>query len=82
MTRPQSPKMFLVFAVGEFDLADDDASLNLGRPAGEDESGSSADEEKPKMKVSAGLKAAIKRLHENTGQPQTCPCTCNLWRSS
>eukprot|EP00435_Cladocopium_sp_Y103_P018581 s757_g4.t1 len=51
-----------VLAVEEFDLADDDdESLTLGRPAGEDDSASSDEEEKPKMKISAGLKAAIKR---------------------
>ena len=66
------PKMVVksseALAVEEFEIgSDDEESLNLGRPAGEDDSLSSEEDEKPKMKISAGLKAAIKRLHENTG---------------
>ena len=56
-----------VLAVEEYELAtDDEESLNLGQPAGEDDSAPSEEEEKPNMKISAGLKAAIKRLHDNT----------------
>jgi len=39
----------------------------IERPAGEDESELSEEEEKARIKASAGLKAAIKRLHDNTG---------------
>ena len=56
-----------VLAVEEYELAtDDEESLNLGQPAGEDDSASSEEEEKPNMKIFAGLKAAIKRLHDST----------------
>ena len=59
----------VIGASSGFDFEEDeDEILHPGRPAGEF---SDSDEElkvdAPEVRVSAGLKAAIKRLHENTG---------------
>ena len=60
---------------------DEEEEPNLGRPAGEDESESSEAGDKPKLKISAGLKAAITAAwqHRASFKSSTCPCSCYFW---
>lgn len=56
------------FAAEQYDIASDEEEI-LDRDVVDDDSsdGDHAEKHEPKMRISAGLKSAIKRLHENTG---------------